>query len=442
MSFASAALAPIADLGTFAPAGVMIALTLSLTLLPAMLAIVPIRPAPAPVDEEEDARRHPLDGLLASFGDFATSRPWPVIAGSAALLLIAMVGASRLQISHSPLEWLPEGSDVRRSTHEIDRVMRGSITLEVILTGEGENAWYSPEDLRSLESISNFAETFTDGEIFIGRAFSVVDVLKEIHRALNENRPEYYAVPEDRELIAQEFLLFENSGSDDLEDLVDSQFSQARLTLKAPFVDAVAYTRTLDTLAEYLDAELRDGIDVVMTGLMPVLFRTFNIVLDSLIRSYLIAFVVISLLMMLLIGSVRLGLVAMVPNLLPIALVIGVMGFFGLPLDAFTLLIGSIALGLSVDDTIHYINNYRRYYDQTGSSRQATHLTLQTTGRAMLLTTIVLSTGFFIFMLSEMNNIFRFGALTGLAIILALLADFLLAPALMQVIHGEPEQAE
>jgi hypothetical protein len=173
-----------------------------------------------------------------------------------------------------------------------------------------------------------------------------------------------------------------------------------------------------------------------MTGVLPLLTRTMNAVMISMVQSYGIAFVVVTLLMMLLIGSVRLGLVAMLPNLAPILCALGVMGWLGLPLDVFTLLIGSIALGLAVDDTIHFMHNYRRYLEEGSDSRAAIHRTLETAGRAMLVTTLVLSSGFLIFTLSSMNNIFNFGMLTAFAIGVALLADFLLAPALMQVIHG------
>jgi hypothetical protein len=173
-----------------------------------------------------------------------------------------------------------------------------------------------------------------------------------------------------------------------------------------------------------------------MTGVVPLLTRTMDAVMISIAQSYGIAFVVITLLMMLLIGSVRMGLVAMLPNLAPILCAIGLMGWLGLPLDVFTMLIGSIALGLAVDDTIHFMHNYRGYMEAGCDSRTAIHRTLETAGRAMLLTTLVLSGGFLIFTLSSMNNLFNFGMLTSFAIAVALLADFLLAPALMQVIHG------
>ncbi|MBW2288552.1 MAG: MMPL family transporter [Deltaproteobacteria bacterium] len=435
LSFAPTELAPISDLGLFAPAGVMIALLLSLLLLPALLAVVPIRPAETAVGEGGEQRSW-IDHVIGAAGDFATRRPWGMIAAWALLLCVAGLGAARIEFSHNPLEWLPASTPVRQATELIDRELRGSVSMEVVLTREAENGWHDPDALRELEDFSRYAEEYQAGEVFIGRAFSLVDVLKEIHKALNANDSRYYVVPSDRELIAQEFLLFENSGSDDLEDLVDSQFRRVRLTLKAPWLDAGTYTRVIRELESALRERFGSDTEIVMTGLLPLLTRTMDAVMIGIAQSYGIAFVVITLLMMLLIGSVRLGLVAMLPNLAPILCALGLMGWLGLPLDIFTMLIGSIALGLAVDDTIHFMHGYRSYLEKGCDSRTAIRRTLETAGRAMLLTTLVLSSGFLIFTLSSMNNIFNFGMLTAFAIAVALLADFLLAPALMQVIHG------
>ena len=141
-------------------------------------------------------------------------------------------------------------------------------------------------------------------------------------------------------------------------------------------------------------------------------------------------------LMILLIGNFKIGIVSMIPNLTPIVIVIGMMGWLGLPLDAFTLLIGSIAIGLAVDDTIHFMHNFRRYYERSGEVIVAVRETLASTGQALLFTSLVLSTGFFIFTLASLNNLFFFGLLTGLAILIAFLADLILAPALMAVVVG------
>jgi len=113
----------------------------------------------------------------------------------------------------------------------------------------------------------------------------------------------------------------------------------------------------------------------------------------------------------------------------------GYLGWAGIQLDMFNMLVGSIALGLAVDDTVHFMHNYRRYYHLSGDVRQAVRETLLSTGRAMAVTTMVLATGFYTYTLADMNNLILFGSLTGSAIVIALVANFLLAPALMHQLH-------
>ena len=109
----------------------------------------------------------------------------------------------------------------------------------------------------------------------------------------------------------------------------------------------------------------------------------------------------------------------------------GGMYWLNIPLNLFTMLVGSVAIGLAVDDTVHFMHNFRRYHDQTGDVRQAVRQTLHTTGRAMLVTSIVLGVGFYIFVFATLNNVIQFGIVTGTAIVLALVANFLMLPALL-----------
>ena len=157
--------------------------------------------------------------------------------------------------------------------------------------------------------------------------------------------------------------------------------------------------------------------------------------MEGMLISYLIAGVVITLLMIILLADIRLGLWSMIPNFLPILAGLGLMGLLDLPLDAMSILVGSIAIGLAVDDTVHFMHNFRRYQHIHQDIKVAVEKTLTSTGRAMLLTTINLSAGFFIFTFSSMNILFSFGLITGLAIMIALLGDFILAPAMMALIY-------
>ena len=131
----------------------------------------------------------------------------------------------------------------------------------------------------------------------------------------------------------------------------------------------------------------------------------------------------------------------MVPNLTPILLTLGLMGWFGISIDMFTMMIGSIAIGLAVDDTIHFIHGYRRDLARLGDPRAAVRETLQTTGRALLVTSVVLSSGFLIFTLSEMDNLFWFGLLTSFTIITAFIIDILITPALMVLVTPKTDVA-
>ena len=438
-SFGTSEVAPIAELGIFAGTGVVLALLFTLVLLPALLAVVPAR---AKQRNTRTLRASYMDGLLIWISDFSTSYPKSITAVCAILMTLALIGAFQLTFTHHVLKWLPETADVRIATEKIDTTLKGSVVMEVIVDSGQVNGLFDIDILNNLESLAREVEKIKQEDLFVGKATSVADILKEIHRALNENRPEYYVIPQDPALIPQEFLLFENSGSDDLEDVVDSQFQTARFTIKVPWLDAVKYVTLLENLVGRFDRSLGDKAQISMTGMMTIMFSTVVSAIYSAAESYIIAGVVITVMVILLIGSFRIGLLAMLPNLLAILFVMGLMGLFYFPFDLFTMLIGSIAIGLAVDNTIHFMHNFRRYFAETGDVPRAVRETLLTTGRALFVTTVVLSIGFFIYMFATMNNLFYFGLLTGITIILALVANFFLAPALMALIHRPAHLAQ
>ncbi len=435
-SFMTASVAPIADIGKFAGAGVMMALFYTVVLLPAMLALWPLKPRREAGHGREGSL---MDRLLAGIADFATGYPKPIVAVSGVLIAVGLFFALQLKFTHNPLKWFPKEAEIRQATEKIDRELKGTVTLDVVVDTGVEYGLYKPDLLNGFEKLAGQVKSIRTGELFVGKVWSLVDILKEINRALNEGREEFYAIPQDEKLIAQEFLLFQLSGSDDLENIVDMRFAKTRFSMKLPWIDVMGYTNFLDRVEKLFRQELPATATVTVTGMIVLFARTLSASIYSMGESYLIAGVVITFMMMFLIGSVRMGLIAMVPNVMPVVMVLGFMKVAGLPLDMFTMMIGSIAMGLAVDDTIHFFHNFRRYYHETGDVRDAVRHTLHTTGRAMLVTSVVLSLGFFIFMFAGMNNLVNFGLLTGMTIILALIADFLLAPAIMSLIsHPSP----
>lgn len=432
-SFANAEVAPIADLGMFSAVGVMLSLFFTIFLLPALLAVIPLK---------QKARKDTdgttiFDRFIDWVVDVTTGHPWLITTIAAVSVGIALAGLPKLQFSHNLLSWLPADLPVRTATENIDHNLRGSVALEVVIDTGKENGLYNRDVLLALNTLANDLEGFEQDGLFVGKVMSVTTILKEIHQALGENKQELYKIPDNEALIPQEFLLFENSGSEDLQDVVDSSFQRARITIKVPWRDALSYVPFMQEIEHRFATAFaglgQDGkaVDVSTTGIMSLFARILHATMHSAARSYGIAIVVISLMMVLLIGNFRLGIIAMIPNIGPILIVMGIMGWFAIPLDMFTMLVASIAIGLAVDDTVHFIYNFKRYYTESGDVRDAVSHTLHTAGRAMLTTSIVLSIGFFIFMFASMNNVSAFGMLIGMAIVLALLGDFFLAPALM-----------
>lgn len=432
-SFIGSEIAPVSMLGVFAPVGVFFALFYSVVLLPALIALLPARSSAT-----QDQFR--LSGqILNYFGLLALRNPWRILLGTSLLAVLSFSLATRLHFSHNPLLWLPEDAPLRQATLSIDTAMSGTMSMEILLDKKEQGAFLNPENLTKLAKIAADVEGITDLKVAAGQSISLVDVLKEIHKALNENRQDYYQLADSQQLISQELLLFENSGSEDLQELVDTIYSKTRLTLLVNWSDALEYVpfvKRVERIAHrYFSPE-----EVTITGLIPILSSTISAMMRSVVNSYLMAMIIIVPLMMLMVNSIKVGALAMAPNIVPILLCLGVMGALDIPIDGFTMLIGSVAIGLVVDDTIHFIHHFKRYLDESGSVEIAVTTTLQTTGRAMLFTTIVLVCGFTAFTVSSMQNLVNFGALTALAITLALLADILMMPALVSIVYRQVAQ--
>ena len=430
-SFSFSGVAPVSDLGVFASSGVLVGLLFTLVFLPALIAKTNF----AHLEQKADVEGNTLmDRALLGISKIGTGRPKLIVAISAILIIFAAVVATQLRFSHFPLQWLPEDNFARIATETVDENLGGALTLEVIIDTGKTNGLYNPELLRKIDDVSENIDSITSGNMFVGKVISFIDIIKETNKALNENREEYYSIPDNPDLIAQEFLLFESSGNRDLNSLVDANYSKARLTLKTPFIDSLEAKIFIDRAQTYLDKEFGALASVSFTGIGTLMTVTFEEAIYSSATSYILAFSLITVLMVLLIGNLKIGLISMIPNILPIIFLSTIMVIFKMPLDMFTLLIGAIALGLAVDDTVHFMHNFRRYELQYNDVDKAVRLTLMGTGRAITLTSIVLALGFLVLTFSQMNNMFDFGILTACAILVALVADFFLMPAIMKLI--------
>ncbi len=437
VSFTVADLLAVAQLGIIAPIGVTLAMLYSLTLLPALLSLMPLRMRRSDLAKPDQGA---MNRLLAKLGDWATQHPLRVLGFTGVLLIAGAGGLRQLEFSHDAVRWFPKHDPIRIATELVDREFGGASSLEVVIDTGRENGLHDPDTMQRVERAMRESQTLRVGGSEVSRSISIVDILKETHQALNANDSAYYLVPEDRQLIAQELLLFENSGSDDLEEFTDSQLQLARVSIRTPWVDAMLYPVFVEDVRRMFGQILGDELEFELTGGAVIFTRLFHSVILSMARSYVLALIVITPMLILLVGNLKRGLLAMIPNLIPIYLTLSLMGAAEIPLDASTLLVGGILLGIAVDDTIHFMHKFNRYYEICGDAAQAVHETLATTGAALLFTSLILSLGCAVFTLAYMVNIQWFGMLIAFAAIVAFLADVLVAPALMVLaMRGTPQ---
>ncbi|MBF0589004.1 MAG: MMPL family transporter [Magnetococcales bacterium] len=426
-SFAAADMAPMTQLGIAAPIGIGLAFLFTITLLPALIAIFPMK-----VGKVVTAKPRVVDRLLIWIADVSCRRYRMVLGVSGVLFLVALGGIMQLQLSHNALRWFPESSSVRGDVQAVDAAMGGTIPLEVVLDTGEPHGLFDPELMRTLDRVEESVHRHGDETVAIGRVNVLSTIIKESNRALHANQQQHYVVPDNRPLIAQEMLLFEMGGGDDLAKMVSKENAMTRMTIMLPFVDAMK----LKPVVQEIRAEMKHlfpHMKTTLTGLGPMIVETMHDVLTTMVKSYAIALMGITALMLLLIGRVRIGLFSMIPNLLPIIMVMGVMGWMGLPFDFSNMLAGSVAIGLVVDDTIHFFHTFRRNFEQMGEVQAAVRETLLTTGRALFITSAVLAAGFAVAMFVDLRSTANFGVITASAVLLALLADFFMAPALMML---------
>jgi predicted RND superfamily exporter protein len=407
-------------------------------LLPAVLSVFPLR---APRPRDPDAGPGTLVRIMLRGGDLAADHPERVLALTALFVAVCLAGVAQVRFSHLATDWFEPDDPMRVAAELLDEKLRGTMSLEVVVDTRRENGLHDPDQLRRIERAMRWAEGVEHGDVFVGQAISIVDIVKETHQALNENRPAFRVVPDDRALIAQELLLFENGGAEDLEEIVDSQFSLGRISLRAPFVDAMHYGPFMDVIGTGMREILGDEVDIELTGFMPVLSGVVSAVIVSMARSYVIALLVITPLMILLLRDPLLGIVSMIPNLIPVIFVLGLMGWLDIPLDATNIMIGAMVIGLAVDDTIHFMHKFRIHHAASGDSREAIRETLTSTGVALLFTTLVLAGGFFTISFASMVNTQRFGMLAAMATGVAFLADVVVGPALMTLATRKRQSA-
>jgi len=369
--------------------------------------------------------------LLAALVRFNLKRRYGILAVSAVLLIVALAGASKLQVSFNYLEDFKAHTQYRQHTSYVQDVMGGMLNVVFIYQTDEPEAIKKRTILAHLEALQARAEQSP----LVSKTYSVVDILKDINQSFHGDDPAYHRLPDSDELIAQYLLLYELSGGGELEDYVSGDYQRTTLELRVDMVDSALVSQLIAELSDYLLANPAPQAQVQITGIGVLWLKMSEYIAQSQIQGYGLAFTFIAIVLCLAFRSVKVGLVAMIPNLFPIVLILGALGGLGMHLDYFRLLLATVAIGIAVDDTVHMTSRIRKEFIRCGNYEESIRIGLMNVGRPVIITSIILSLSFLVYLASDMEILASFGILLSLTIVMALLADLFLLPALVLVLH-------
>jgi len=416
------------ELGVYSILGVACVTLLSLTALPAALALLPL-PATSlrasPLLRVSGRIQAVFGTVLDFFNRFATRHSGPVIVAWALLSLVAAFYVPLVRVDTDYLSFFDARSQVRRDFEAVNRLLAGAVPIYLVIDGGQAGALREPEALRAVERLERAVEKLPG----VTHATSIVDLLRVLNSAVEAGDPAQERIPDTRGGVAELLQLVPKG---DIQRLLTTDHARANLVVRTGTVGSEAVL----ALAASLERSIQDGaLPAPLTGSVTsnaiLLSRSADGIAGGQLRSVCLAAGSILLLVLAGLRSVPLAVIAMIPNVLPVLFFFAVLGAGVAPLSLPTSLIASVALGIAIDDTVHYIVRYRAERMAGRAPAMACQRASQSTGTAIITACAMLVAGYSIIALSGFATLRQFGLLSAGTMLLCLATDLILLPALL-----------
>ncbi len=418
---------PFRLLGNLSAFGVMVAWAYSMTVLPAIVAMLP---APRQVGARKQSR---LEAAVEGFGDFVVRRRRPVLIGMSAATVALSLSIARIEINDHYIKYFSESLPIRVASDFTLEHLTGVFNVSYSLEAGGSQEVSDPEYLAAVDAFADYMES-RESVVHVN---SFTRTMKRLNMNLHADDPGEYRLPEDRELAAQYLLLYELSlpYGLDVNDQIDIDKSSLRVDVTFGDRDgSVAVVEEEDRLARAWLAE--NGTPSMRTAAatgVPMMFAKItrrNVA--SMILGTGLGFLFISIILMFALRSVRMGLLSLIPNILPAALAFGVWAWLVGQVGFAVSIVAGLSIGIIVDDTVHFLSKYTHARQEKGlDPPDAVRYAFRTVGTAILGTTFIVAIGFAMLGLSTFRVTSYMGLLTSLTVACALVTDFLLLPTLL-----------
>lgn len=422
MSLMTSNVLPVRDLGFLAAFGTVSAMIYTYLLIPSLTVLLMSENSEKKLKSQKSLPRESVRSYLL----FILKYRLFIIITFVSVVILSVFVASKNEVNSSPFSYFKKSDPVSK-TNDIILSRYGGVSGPEIIIDSGEfDGVKGPDFLRKVDEFQDWLKS-REG---VNNAFSIVDILKEMNKALHEGKEDEYRIHERQDVIAQELFLYTLAlplGLD-LNNQVDLEQRRLRLSLYWSHQDAKSSISEIEKIEKRAD-EL--GLSITVTG-KGVLYQVMNkYVVSTFLTSFSMALLLITGILVFLMGSLKIGLLSLIPNFVPILWGAALLAILGVPIDIGSAIVASVTLGIVVDDSIHFFTHYRRCLRTGMNSFEALVEVIATTGLALIMTTFILVTCFLSFLLGGLLLNIHFGLLCSLVVLSALFCDLFVVPALL-----------
>ena len=413
---------PMKRFGIYTALGVLIAYTITILFLPAILKITNIKK----VFKENGGKLYPWIGdKLLSLSGFNKKHYRKISYITLGISLLIALGIFKLQVNGRVFDDVSRDSVLIQDSNFFSENLAPAFPLEFVIDTNEPEGITNPDFIQRIEDFQKYLLSFPE----IQRATSFSTLLKELHEVMSPDEASVSALPNDQSLIAQYLLLLEITDNSILENVTDFDYQKLRVAAQTEDAGSKRINEIKGSVQSYINENFENET-VTITGSTILSANLVGKMVYSLASSIGLAFICISILMAFLFKDFKMVLISLIPNIMPLVVVAGIMGFLGVDIKPSTAVIFTIAFGIAVDDTIHYLARLRIELKRGLNIEDALEITTQKTGRAIIITSMILLIGFGTLITSEFTSTTLMGILISSTIFVAVIADLVVLPSL------------
>ncbi len=415
---------PVSTLGIATASGAVLAFVISVVWMPSVLLLLK-KPIKGSIEKEHKP-------MIEGYGKFIVTNDKKILALFGLLIVVVGLGLAFVKIDSNTIRYFDKSVEIRKSAEFTMEHLTGSMSYILLVDSGKKDGIKDPEFLRTIEKF--YADYQLQFPKDVRHVFSLLDTIKRYNKIMNAKE----SVPEDRKLIAQYLLLYSMGLPQGMEitDQMDFDQRKLRITILTNIVDTSKDIKMIEYAKKWW---AKTPYKLTLTGQTAMYAYMQKNITDTLIYSLTLTILIVSLMMLLIFKRLKILWILLIPNILPVVLVIGMMGWMGLTIDMGVAIAGAIIIGVAVDDSIHFLVKYFDARKRGLGMAESFDEVLHYAGRAIIFTTVVLSLSFSIFVLSSFTPNQNFGVVTATALILALLIDLVLLPALLSVMDKDTQ---